>query len=169
MPPGVTKPDGRMTHRRKSSEETDLASRRSSHQSQDGGGINAIDTQQDAGATGVILSPGPTADGTTATEQLCGWEEINHPENESCDRAQARPLSPGVDFTGSSARFCASNLCGARGKVVIGEAEGKWMDAGTTHSFLVRGPTYLEVTESSTLYWLTFRTRKCGTAAQQYR
>lgn len=101
-------------------------SRRSSQQSQ------ADDVVEGAGA----VSADPDSD----------WEIIRHTgaiEGYGCAAATGeRPLSPGVDFTK-----------GPVGELEAGASDGegkdscKWEDAANIHSFLVRGPTYLQVRE----------------------
>lgn len=82
--------------------------------------------------------------GSTNADPDLDWEVIHHTnalEGSCAGAAIERPLSPGVDFT----------------KGVVGEPETeppdgkgrcKWEDAANTHSFLVRGPTYLHVSLS---------------------
>lgn len=53
-------------------------------------------------------------------------------------RDEARPMSPGVDF---SVAYSAVDERASAGD----EAESKWLDAGKIHNFLVRGPSYLVV------------------------
>lgn len=141
----------RMAHRRKSSEETEQASRRSSQQSQNGGDPAediasklAADKAADPGADTAVA-----AGGADTSED--DWEVLDAAslqggvENAERPDDMERPMSPGVDF---SAAYCTAvdKESDAGEEVIEGdEREGKWVDAGNTHSFLVRGPTYLVV------------------------
>lgn len=161
-PPGVGDDDaslmvknGRLDHRRKSSDETEQASRRSSQQSQhDHSGsmsdplavaLNeaAVDTaagaadDADDGTDGAESSPG------TDHSLVDGWEVLGEQGGIRRDDEMERPVSPGVDF---SSLYTYSKEEGEEGEE---ETVSKWLDAGEIHSFLVRGPTYLQVRRSS--------------------
>lgn len=60
-----------------------------------------------------------------------------------------RPLSPGVDFSSLYAYSAQERERDEEGEGGLGDGEletvSKWLDAGEIHSFLVRGPTYLQV------------------------
>lgn len=112
---------------RRSTEETvdGDVSRRSSQQSQ---------------ADDVVVVEG--AGGAMSADPDSDWEILQHTsalEGFCADGAGERPLSPGVDFTK-----------GPAGELETGASDGeerhgcKWEDAANIHSFLVRGPTYLQ-------------------------
>jgi len=122
------------------------ASRRSSQQSQAG------DAVEDAAAG----APGEEA---MNADHDSDWEILQHTgalgdgegfcaSGEHHLNAGERPLSPGVDFTTA---YLVDKEGGLRKEEVDGacedEGEGscKWEDAASIHSFLVRGPTYLQV------------------------
>lgn len=97
-----------------------------------------------------MISPGLAGTG----EDLEDWEEIM-PENVEQDcseqsKERERPHSPGVDFS-----ECNGNPFGLEGASVsegCADEQGstgcsKWIDARDSHNFLVRGPTYLVVSE----------------------
>eukprot|EP00903_Cladosiphon_okamuranus_P009850 g9360.t1 len=103
------------------------ASRRSSQQSQ----ADELVIVEGAGAMG---GADPDSD----------WEIVHHTsalEGFCGDGAgDERPLSPGVDFTkGPVAEVEPGAPDGGKGKDTC-----KWQDAANIHSFLVRGPTYLQ-------------------------
>ena len=56
-----------------------------------------------------------------------------------------RPLSPGVDFSSLYAYSAREGDEEEEGEPADGEKVSKWLDAREIHSFLVRGPTYLQV------------------------
>lgn len=116
-----------LRHGRRATEETvdGDVSRRSSQQSQ---------------ADGVIEGAG-----ATNTDPDSDWEVLHHTsalEGLCADTAAAaeRPLSPGVDFTKGAIRKLETEASNGEG-----EDSCKWEDAANIHSFLVRGPTYLQV------------------------
>lgn len=122
------------------------ASRRSSQQSQAG------DAVEDA-ATGAL------GEGTMNADHDSDWEILHHTgalgdevgccaNGEHHLNAGERPISPGVDFTTA---YLVDKEGGLRKEEFDGAREGegkrscKWEDAASIHSFLVRGPTYLQV------------------------
>lgn len=71
------------------------------------------------------------------------WEILHHTsalEGLCADGAGERPLSPGVDFTKGPVGELETGASDAEGRDSC-----KWEDAASIHSFLVRGPTYLQV------------------------
>lgn len=133
--------------RRRSSEETVGAedSRRSSQ------------AEEDDGSKG-----GAQVDGARNGSPACDagdsdWEVLEHAGELAGlgfqvhdERAAERPLSPGVDFStaymvgkegGEGARLEAGAAGDGKGE----DGCCKWEDAANIHSFLVRGPTYLQV------------------------
>lgn len=139
-------------HRRGSSAETEQASRRSSKQSQhetentkNGGNVGVVRNAME-GRTDRSASVLP-ADESNALED--GWEiltdEVLQPSIDNRDRECDRPLSPGVDFSNA---YVVSKDCRDVEEVTGGEeTDCKWVDAGKIHCFLVRGPTYLVVSD----------------------
>lgn len=145
-PTGATLKDMPRGGRRATEETVDGdASRRSSQQSQAG------DAGEDVAAAG---TPGG---GAMNSDHDSDWEILHH-TGALADPAEAfaandpsageRPLSPGVDFTTA---YLVDKEGGLRKEGADGAYEGegkegcKWEDAASIHSFLVRGPTYLQV------------------------
>lgn len=102
------------------------ASRRSSQQSQDE--VVVVE------GAGVMSGADPDSD----------WEILHHTsalEGFCADGVgDERPLSPGVDFTKGPVGEHETGASDGEGKDSC-----KWEDAANIHSFLVRGPTYLQV------------------------
>lgn len=132
----------RLEHRRKTSEETTPASRRSSQQPDAGSGANKGRQADECHETCTVDGHG--SDPTSCDTDSVGadWEVLEK------DPDVDRPLSPGVDFGGA----CFVDEDGHDGLEehdTGNEADSKWLDAGDAHSFLVRGPTYLLVSSFS--------------------
>ncbi|CAM9106074.1 unnamed protein product [Scytosiphon promiscuus] len=134
--------------RRRSSEETVGAedSRRSSQAEEDG------DEDFGGGAKGDgagDVSPPGDAAGDSDWEVLEHTGELSRLGLQAHDEGAAaeRPLSPGVDF---STAYVVGEEDGERPRLGDGAAGGKgedgckWEDAGRIHSFLVRGPSYMQ-------------------------
>ncbi|CAB1120452.1 unnamed protein product [Ectocarpus sp. CCAP 1310/34] len=132
------------TGRRRSSEETVDAdtSRRSSRDDEDA----------QKGAAPADHGRGP---GDGVSDECCDWEVVQHTSADFSGlvsvggEAEAeRPLSPGVDF---SAAYMVDRegeegrQAGASASDCDGNDTCRWRDAASIHSFLVRGPTYLQV------------------------
>ncbi|CAN0411886.1 unnamed protein product, partial [Ectocarpus sp. 12 AP-2014] len=131
------------TGRRRSSEET-VDADTSRHSSRD-------DENAQKGAAPADHGRGP---GDSVSDECCDWEVVQHTSADLSGlvgvdgEAEAeRPLSPGVDFSAA----CMVDREGEEGRQAGASASDcdgndtcRWKDAANTHSFLVRGPTYLQ-------------------------
>lgn len=154
---------GRLVHRRKSSEETEQSSRRSSQQSQHDHNEHVNNDKDEAsalngrgGATYVAAdglfehdAESPRAGGSDSF--VDDWEilgdsglQAGGDGGDGTDEME-RPHSPGVDFSSLYAYGAQEREGNEAAGLVDGETVSKWLDARDIHSFLVRGPTYLQV------------------------
>lgn len=135
------------TGRRRSSEETVDAdtSRRSSRDDEDA----------QKGAAPVDHGRGP---GDNVSDECFDWEVVHHTADLAGltgvdGEAEAeRPLSPGVDFSTAcmvDREGEGGRQAGASASDCDGNDTCRWKDAANIHSFLVRGPTYLQVRVSA--------------------
>lgn len=90
-------------------------------------------------------SPESGADGTAA-DLLTNWVDVGA-ERQAPD-TRDEPVSPGVD---SSVERRPDGTGDEEQEVVVSRAEEKWLDARTTHGFLVRGADYFRVRERTSV------------------
>lgn len=126
--------NNRIGHPREPTVDTQQASPRSLQASQ--ASHNACNTRDTNG----YAADGRGAYGDGTAEHGCedGWVVLEDAALQGRDGD--RPLSPGVDLMRAKAG-------GGSEEAAAGEEclSGKWVDAGSIHSFLVRGATYLTV------------------------